>query len=172
MKGTIGLALLIVIGVIAFNVITKYTGYNGFLRKFMIAYEKYDIDEIVSSASGMYFENDGEWDLLESYFEDFVGDSLDSFESSVGHNYKLSYEVNETYNLSERKLEALIDELGSGYYDFDLSVIEKVVVADVTVTAKKGSRSSKQDMNIVMSKEDGEWKLVYIDNEWWTGGKK
>ncbi len=68
-------------------------------------------------------------------------------------------------NLSERKLEALIDELGSGYYDFAPSVIEKVVVADVTVTAKKGSRSSKQDMNIVMSKEDGEWKLVYIDNE-------
>ena len=67
--------------------------------------------------------------------------------------------------LLDIKLEALIDELGSGYYDFDLSVIEKVVVADVTVTAKKGSRSSKQDMNIVMSKEDGEWKLVYIDNE-------
>jgi len=40
-------------------------------------------------------------------------------------------------NLSERKLEALIDELGCGYYDFAPSVIEKVVVADVTVTAKK-----------------------------------
>lgn len=153
------------------------------LRKFrnIKITKKTEIDTVATIADESVLnideDGDGKYDLklratknsygekVETYFEDLVGDSLDSFESSVGHNYKLSYEVNETYNLSERKLEALIDELGSGYYDFDLSVIEKVVVADVTVTAKKGSRSSKQDMNIVMSKEDGEWKLVYIDNE-------
>lgn len=159
-KSVIILAVLAVVAVIAFNIVSQYTGYNGLLRKVMTAYEKYDIDTLISVSSDMYFYGEEDW--VEYYFENNVGNDLDSFESSVGHSYKLSYEVNEIYTLPERKLDEMLSEIEYTYADFDVDTIEKIVVADLTVTAKQGSKSVNQDMNIVMSKENGKWKLLYI----------
>lgn len=160
-KLVIGLVALVVVVVIAFNVVSQYTGYNGLLRKVMTAYENYDIDTLISLSSDMYYYGEEDW--VEYYFEYNVGENLDSFESSVGHSYKLSYEVNETYVMSERKVNELLDEIENTYSDFDVSMIEKVVVADLTLTAKQGSKSVNRDMNIVMTKEDGSWRLLYIE---------
>ena len=159
-KSVVILAVLAVVAVIAFNIVSQYTGYNGLLRKVMTAYEKYDIDTLISVSSDMYFYGEEEW--VEYYFENNVGNDLDSFESSVGHSYKLSYEVNEIYTLPERKLDEMLSEIEYTYADFDVDTIEKIVIADLTVTAKQGSKSVNQDMNIVMSKENGKWKLLYI----------
>lgn len=160
-KLVVGLVALVVVAVIAFNVVSQYTGYNGLLRKVMTAYENYDIDTLISLSSDMYYYGEEDW--VEYYFECNVGENLDSFESSVGHSYKLSYEVNETYVMSERKVNELLDEIENTYSDFDVSMIEKVVVADLTLTAKQGSKSVNRDMNIVMTKEDGSWRLLYIE---------
>lgn len=154
------LAVLIVVAVVARNIASKYTGYNGLLRKVMTAYENYDIDTLVSLSSDMYYYGEEDW--VEYYFESNVGNNLDSFESSVGHSYKLSYKVNEIYMLSERKQDEMLSEIEYTYADFDVDTIEKVAVADLTVTAKQGSKSVNRDMNIVMSKEDGIWRLLYI----------
>ena len=160
-KRIVALVALVIVAVIAFNVVSQYTGYNGLLRKVMTAYKEYDIDTLISLSSNMYFYGEEDW--VEYYFEYNVGDDLDSFESSVGHSYKLSYEVNEIYTVSERKLDDMMDEIEYSYADFDISVIEKVVIADLTVTAKQGSKSVSRDMDIVMSKENGSWKLLYIE---------
>ena len=103
------------------------------------------------------------YDSVEYYFESKVGENLDSFEASVGHNYKLSYKVNETYAMSERKENDLLDDIENAYMDFDISKIKKVVVADLTLTAKQGNKSTNRDMNIVMTKENGSWRLLYIE---------
>lgn len=155
------LAILVVVAIVAFNIASQFTGYNGLLRKVMTAYENYDIDTLVSLSSDMYYYGEEDW--VEYYFEYSVGDDLDSFESSVGHSYKLSYEVNETYVMSERKVDEMLNEIEYSYSDFDVSIIEEVVVADLTVTAKQGSKSVNQDMNIVMTKENGTWRLLYIE---------
>lgn len=160
-KLVLSLAALILVTVIAINVVSQYTGYNGLLRKVMTAYENYDIDTLISLSSDMYYYGDEDW--AEYYFEYSVGDDLDSFESSVGHSYKLSYEVNETYTVSERKLNDMLKQIEYSYSDFDVSEIEKIVIADITVTAKQGSKSVNRDINIVMSKEDGTWRLLYIE---------
>ncbi len=160
-KLVVGLVALVVVAVIAFNVVSQYTGYNGLLRKVMTAYENYDIDTLISLSSDMYYYGEEDW--VEYYFEYNVGENLDSLESSVGHSYKLSYEVNETYVMSERKVNELLDEIENSYSDFDVSVIEEVVVVDLTLTAKQGSKSVNRDMNIVMTKEDGSWRLLYIE---------
>jgi len=160
-KRVVGLAILVVVAIIAFNIVSQFTGYNGLLRKVMTAYENYDIDTLISLSSDMYYYGEEDW--VESYFEYSVGDDLDSFESSVGHSYKLTYEVNETYVMSERKVDEMLSEIEYSYSDFDVSVIEEVVVADLTVTAKQGSKSVNQDMNIVMTKENGTWRLLYIE---------
>jgi len=160
-KLVVGMVALVIVAVIAFNVVSQYTGYNGLLRKVMTAYENYDIDTLISLSSDMYYYGEEDW--VEYYFEYNVGEDLDSFESSVGHSYKLSYEVNETYVMSERKVDELLDEIEYTYTDFDVDVIEKIVVANLTLTAKQGSKSVNRDMDIVMTKEDGSWKLLYIE---------
>lgn len=159
-KRIVALVALIIVAVIAFNVVTQYTGANGLLRKVMTAYKEYDVDTLISLSSDMYFYGEEDW--VEYYFEYSVGDALDSFESSVGHSYKLSYEINEIYTVSERKLDDMMDQIEYSYADFDISVIEKVVIADLTVTAKQGSKSVSRDIDIVMSKENGTWRLLYI----------
>lgn len=155
------LAALVVVAVVALNIASKYTGYNGLLRKVMTAYENYDIDTLVSLSSDMYYYGEEDW--VEYYFEYTVGNNLDSFESSVGHSYSLTYEVKETYKLSDRKLNTLLDTIESTYSDFDVSAIKKVVVADVTVTAKQGSKSVSKDLQVTMTKEGNSWKLLYIE---------
>ena len=156
-----GLMVLLIVAGIAFNVVSQYTGYNGLMRKVMAAYEKYDIDTLISLSSNMYYY--GDEDSVEYYFESKVGENLDSFEASVGHNYKLSYKGNETYAMSERKENDLLDDIENAYMDFDISKIKKVVVADLTLTAKQGNKSTNRDMNIVMTKENGSWRLLYIE---------
>ena len=160
-KAMIALALVAVVAVTAINVVSKFTGYNGLLRKVMTAYEGYDIDTLVSLSSDIYYY--GEEDYVESYFENCVGSALDSFETSVGHSYQFSYEVNETYTMSERKTKEVLDGIEYTYADFDVSIIEEMVVSDITVTAKQGSKSVERDLNITMSKENGTWKLLYIE---------
>lgn len=160
-KIAVALILVVIVATTAINVISKFTGYNGLLRKAMAAYEEYDIDTLVSLSSDIYYY--GEDDYVEYYFENIVGTSLDSFESSVGHSYQMSYEVNETYTMSERKVKETLEGIEYTYPDFDVDIIEKIVVSNITVTAKQGSKSVKRDLNITMSKEDGAWKLLYIE---------
>lgn len=159
-KLVVGLIAFVIVAVIAFNVVSQYTGYNRLLRKVMTAYENYDIDTLISLSSDMYYYGEEDW--VEHYFEYNVGDALDSFESSVGHSYKLSYEIDETYTLSDRKLDTLMDTIESTYSDFDVSVIKQVVIADITVTAKQGNKSVERDLRIAMTKEKDAWKLLYI----------
>lgn len=154
------LITLIVAAVIVIRLISSYTGANGLLRKVMAAYEEYDIDTLISLSSDMYYY--GSDDYAESYFENTVGYMLDTFESSVGHSYKLSYEVNEIYTVSQRKLNEMLNQIEYSYTDFDVTVIEKVVIADLIVTAKQGGISEIRDIDIVMSNEKGTWRLLYI----------
>ncbi len=151
---------VVLIGIIAVNVVLKFTGYNGLLRKVMKAYEEYDIETLVSLSSNIYYyggENYGE-----DYFENQVGETLESFENSVGHNYKISYEINETYKMSNRSINETLDQIEYKYSNFDISTIEEIVVCDLNVTAKQDSKSQNKAISIFMSKEEGKWKLFYI----------
>ena len=156
-----GLIVVVAVAVIAVNIISNFTGYNGLLRKVMKAYEDYDIDTLVSLSSDIYYYDTE--DFAEYYFEYSVGEDLDILEGNVGHSYNLSYETNEIYTLSDRRLNELLDNIESMYPDFDVSLLSKVVVADVTVTATQGNQSTSIDVDITMSKEDGVWKLLYIE---------
>lgn len=161
LKRIVGLIIVVVIATIAINIVTNSTGSKGLLRKVMSAYENYDIDALVSMSSDMYYYAYN--DFAEYYFTYSVGEKLDAFEVSVGHSYTLSYEVNEIYTMSDRKFSELIHNIENMYSNFDASIIEQVVVADLTLTAKQGNKSAKRDLEVTMAKENGEWKLLYID---------
>lgn len=160
-KLIISLIAIVVVAAIAINIASNFTGYKGLLRKVMNAYEDYDIDTLVSLSSDMYYYGEEDW--VEYYFEYSVGNNLDYFESYVGHNYKLSYDVQEVYTLSERKLDTLLDTIESSNPDFDISTISQVKVADIKVTAKEGKSSVSMSVQVTITKENGTWKLLYID---------
>lgn len=160
-KKTAILIAFIFVTLIVFTVVSQYTGYNGLIRKTMVAYENYDIDTLISLSSEMYFYGEEDW--VENYFKNNVGEDLDSYERSVGHSYKLTYQTNETYTVSARKLDNMLTQIKNSYTDFDTDIIKKIAVADLTVTAKQGDKSVSQDISIVMSKENNLWKLLYIE---------
>ncbi len=160
-KLVIGAVALVIVAVIAVNIVSAFTGSNGLLRKVMSSYEEYDIDGLVALSSDIYYYGEEDW--VEYYFEYSVGDDLDYFESYVGHNYKLSYDVQEVYTLSGRKLDTILDTIKSSYPDFDINAISQVKVADVKVNAKEGKSSVSMSVQVTMTKENGKWKLLYID---------
>lgn len=162
MKGGIVLAMVVVVAIVVVKITSGFTGTNGLVRKVMAAYEKYDIDTIISLSSDVYYYNDYE-DYVDEYFEYAVGNNIDSFESSVGHNYKMSYEVEEIYDLSQRKQDETLKNIEYMYPDFDIDIISKVAVANVKVTAKQGSKSVSKTVKITMSKEENSWKLLYLE---------
>ena len=161
--GLLILVLLFIIGVLgAVKIIPQYTGYRGFLRKVMSAYEKYDIDALVAMSSDVYYYFDAE-NAAEESFKDSIGDTMDSFETYVGNNYSLSYESNEIYDMSPRKVSKLMDGIKLSVPDFDVDSIEKIMEAEVTVTAKKGDESNEQNITVCITKEGKHWKLFYFE---------
>lgn len=157
----VALAVLAIFAISAFWIVSNFTGSNGLLRKVMKAYESYDIDTLILLSGNMYVY--GEKEDLRYYFEDSVGSDLDFFETSVGHKYKFSYEINEIYELSERRHSELINEIKKNYPGFNTKNINKAVIADLTVTAEQGKESASRYIKITMTKENDEWKLLYIE---------
>ena len=160
-KMVVILAVIAGLAVGAWNIASNFIGPKGLVRKAMKAYEKYDIDQLVSLSSDMYFY--GGEDEAESYFGYGVGNDLDDLENSVGHSYKLTYKIKEIYDLSERRLDELLDSIEYLYPYFDVDNIKKISVASVSVTAKKGSKSVNRNIEITMTKEGKEWKILYIE---------
>lgn len=160
-KRIVILVLMALISTAILSVASKFTGYNGLLRKVMTAYGKCDIDTLVSLSSDVYYYGDANY--VETYFENHVGTTLDFFENSIGHDYRLSYEVHEKSKLSKYKANEILEQIGYSYADFDVSIIKKIVVFDITVTAKHGNKSVKRELYVTMTKEDGTWKLLYME---------
>ena len=65
--------------------------------------------------------------------------------------------------MSERNKDKLIKTLEEAYPEFNTSLIEDVVVADMTVTASQDKKSTSKNIEITMTKEDGKWKILYIE---------
>lgn len=161
-KTAVVLLAVAIVAIVGVRVALSYTGTNGLVRKVMAAYEKYDIDALIALSSDMYYYSDYE-NYVDEYFEYAVGSSIDSFESSVGHSYKMTYEIEEIYDLSQRKQDEVLKGIEFMYPDFDAELISKVSAASVKITAKQGSRSASERITITMVKEGGTWKLLYIE---------
>lgn len=161
---TIGASVVavIVVASVLISVIVNNTGYKGCLKKTMAAFEKTDSSAFDKIVTGVI--NDLDSDEADEYMSYMIENQVDSikdkFEDKVGHNYKLSYEVDEYFELEGRKFDKFVEL----YEDNDeISVsIEKVQIAEVTVTAKKDKKSDDCEIQVVMTKEDGSWKLFSI----------
>lgn len=159
----IGLAILIVL-IVVINIVLSNTGYKGAVKKIFNAYKNDNVDALVDMSSMIYFSMDyDDDDDLEYYFEYKLSETLDNFEDSIGSSYKLSYEITDQYELSNRKYEQIMEELEYYFDDIDDSEIDSIRLVKVKMTAKRGERSKSETINIYLSKEKGGWKLLYLD---------
>lgn len=158
-KIVLKMVILSVVLVIVLNVASGFVGYKGVVRKIMNAYENYDMDTIMSVASDLYYCMEDSY--IESYFDERIASGLDSFEEQLGHKYRLSYEITDSYTMTNHKLEELLDNL-SYYEEFDVDTISKVKVVEVEVTAK-GDGTLETPLELVLTKEADKWRLLYMN---------
>lgn len=64
-------------------------------------------------SSDIYYYSNYE-NYVDEYFEYAVGNVIDGFESSVGHNYSFSYEVEKIYDLSKRRQDEMTKNIAIG----------------------------------------------------------
>ncbi len=151
---------VLVIAMIAWNIVSGFIGYKGVVRKVMNAYEDYDIETLVNMSSEYYLFDESN-DYVESYFQNAISADLDYLESVVGHSYSIDYTIEDSYSMSKHKFENLLDVL-SGTSDFDADIITEVMIVELGVTAK-GEQEETTTVTLTLTKEEGDWKLLYID---------
>lgn len=156
-----GIAALILVVIIAIKLISGSVGYKGTVRKFMKAYEDYDIDTIVSMSSDI-FSYMGMDDYAEYFFKATISSDLEAFEDKVGRKYDLSYEIVDSYELEGYRLDDLMEELES-YDDFDPDDLSEIMMVELLITAEDDGKSMEREMALTLTKEDGDWKIFGID---------
>lgn len=156
------LAVVIVVIVLAINILSGFIGYKGVTRKVINAYKSYNIDALIDMTSptllDIYDSFDGS-NYIENYYQNYLSNDLDYYEDSAGHNFKISYEINNTYELSERKIDSLFNDLSNYGDEFDNDDISKIMVVEVKITAKDRKSTASKTIDICLSKENGKWNL-------------
>lgn len=164
LKAILAIVIAAIIAIIAIAVIVTHTGYNNVIRQTVKAYKSYNIDRVSDLASGVYDDND--YYDVDDYFRNTIGTTIDQFESILGQKYSLSYKVNDVYDVSNRKDEEIRENIGYMDTDFDDDSISKIKIAEVTLTAKHDRSETSQHITITMTRENGKWKILYLDSSY------
>lgn len=157
--------ILIVAMVIISNVAGNYTGYKGTIWKMVKALQDYDVTTLISLVSPVSDAVYGEWygDNLYDVYQEMVSEALDVYEDRVGGIKKISYEITNVAELSDRRMEEMESELVDSY-NMDVSGIKKVMTVNMTLTVKGTQSSASFKVNkLYLIKESGGWKLYYGD---------
>lgn len=162
-KIAIAVIAVVVVAVIAANIIGSFTGYKGTLNKMVKALQKDDTATLETLSSSISEELYEDWygDKLYDYYDEAVSNTLDKYEDNVGNIKKISYEISDVTELSDRRLDDLKEELIDDY-NMDVSGIKKIVKVELKLTVKGGKKSSTYNVdNLFLVKESGGWRLFY-----------
>lgn len=150
--------VLIVAGVIGFKVVKDHSGYNPIVKTIIKAYKEDSVEGLLDCKSDAYEDNQAPREL----FTENMDYMISSFENTIGHEYRISYKVVEEYELSQRKLDELIDELESYNQRYDGDRVESAAVVEIRITAKHRRKSHSEKVVATMIKEDESWKLLSL----------
>lgn len=162
-KIIVGIIVAIVVIVVAANIAGNFTGYKGTINKMVKALQNNDVATLEMLASSISEETYGAWygDDLDEYYEEAISNVLDKYEDKVGTIKKISYEITNENELSDRRMDELEDNLVDKY-NMDTSEIKKVVKVDLKLTVKGTKKSSTYNVsNFYLIKENGGWKIFY-----------
>jgi hypothetical protein len=160
-KRIAGLIVAIVAIAIIFNVVGYFTGYKGAVNKMVRALKNDDTATLESLICSPEIEIMGYWDEYDKY-DELVSDTLDKYEDSVGAIKKISYEIIDETELSDRRLDEIKENLETGF-TVDTSVMKKMIKIDLKITVKGASKSANYYVEdyLYMVKENSGWKIYY-----------
>ncbi|MCM1220413.1 MAG: zinc-ribbon domain-containing protein [Lachnospiraceae bacterium] len=157
-----GVAFFVVLA-IGISIAANFTGYKGTVRNMVKALQEYDMETLYSLTSltsdEIYEYNYG--NDFEVRYQEMVSDTLDKYEDNVGNIKKITYEISDVTELSDRRVEEIKDSLIL-YYNLDVSNIKKIMQVSLTLTVKGSEKSASYRVSsLYFIKESGKWKLYY-----------
>lgn len=156
--GVIAAAVIAII-VIGINIISSFTGYKGAIRAFVKAFEECDVNTMAEYSSVLHYGGDeDDYEELIEELEDRTNYILDDYEEELGHDLKFDYEICDVYDISNRKREDLLEKLD--YYEIYVD-IDEIKSVELLLTIEGSRRSTTEEFDIVLLKEDGDWKILY-----------
>lgn len=157
-KLSVVVVILMVISITAVNIISSFTGYKGAINKGFNAFKDYDIDTLMTLTSEINYHS-MDSNAMEEAISKSVSSKLDSYESQVGHDMSLSYELKDSRKLSDRKYQEFLKYVES-YYNYDTSDISEIYIAEINIYAKGSFGEEDYNSNeFYVIKEADSWYL-------------
>ena len=151
--------------VLAINIIGSSSGYKGTLNKMIKSYKNADpeiymsvISYVAEEMAEEIYDEDAEDKLYDS-LDGLITERLDEYEDSVGNIKKISYEITDESDVSDRKLDKFKDQLEE-IYNIDASDIKKIAIVKIKVNVKGAKKSAVFPETVCLIKEPGGWKLL------------
>ena len=159
----VGCAVVViaVIAVIA-NVIGGGSGYKSTLNTMVKAIKNNDSTTIVSISSSIS-EDIYKSEDYDKMIDRFLDNKLDSYEDRIdGAVKKITYEIKDKSEVTDRKLEKYKDKL-SDDYNLDTNGITKMIKIDKLKLTVKGRKKSSSDSieGLYLIKENGKWTIFF-----------
>lgn len=157
-KLSVVVVVLVVVSVTAVNIISSFTGYKGAINKGFNAFKDEDIDTLMTLTSEIKYHN-MDSNAMEDDVSKSVTSTLDSYESQVGHDMSLSYELKKSHKLSDRKYKEFLKYAESNY-NYDTSDISEIYLAEIKIYAKGSFGEEGYNSNeFYVIKEADSWYL-------------
>ena len=155
----IGIVVLIA-AIVGIKIASTALGYKGLVNKFEKAYTNYDYEAIVDMYSiAELYEYEFNEEALENNVKYKIQNTLSSFDSRVGHSYKLKYKIQEAYDMPKYRVEAF--KSSHSYFNkVDNNIITKAKIVKLEVTAVGKEMSVSRNMELIVTKEKGKWKIA------------
>ena len=161
-KGVIAAAVAVVVVAGGVKVAGNNIGYKGTLNRMVKALQKEDTAALEGLASSISDEVCANlYSDPYDYYDGLISDVLDKYEDRVGNLKKVTYEITDSKELSDRRLDNIKDMLVDGL-NMDTSEIKKAVEVECKITVKGTQKSASFNyVDLYMVKEKDGWKIVY-----------
>lgn len=138
------------------------TGLKGSVKKTMKCYQNYDIAGLLLLSSNVYFHSEDD-KYFENHYKELVGEAIDDYEDSFGHDYKFNYDITDVYVVSNRQKEKIGESVLKITPDYDVSKLADIKLVELVVTVSNGEESKTDKLKLTFSKEGKDWKLLFIE---------
>ena len=151
--------------VLAINIIGSSSGYKGTLNKMIKSYKNADpeiymsvISYVAEEMAEEIYDEDAEDKLYDS-LDGLITERLDEYEDSVGNIKKISYEITDENDISDRKVDKFKDEIEENY-NIDASDIKAIKAVKIKISVKGAKKTAVFHEDVCLIKEPGGWKII------------
>lgn len=153
------IAVVVIVAILAFNIISGFLGYKGVIRKFINAMEDGNAAALVETLSAYHTDKEyWEDNDIEESFDEEISDMLVQLEDQLGGVPSLDYEITKVSEWSDSKLKKFKKQ----YEDcdwYDVDDISKAMTVKLKLTAKADDDETTNRTELELVKEDGSWKI-------------